>query len=194
MYLFWAVLSLRCCASLWLRWLLLLWSTDFSSYAHGLSSCSFPALEHRFKSCGAQAKLLHSTWDLPGPRIKPVSLALQDRFLTTGPPWKPLLYVFIHILYQVKVPFYHEWMLNFIMLFFCICYHALFLHLLIWSYMVLYICMYSYIYITTYDLIIWSLNVINQMYRYENIKEPLNSFDSNLISACYLFSCAVRFS
>ena len=28
-------------------------------------------------------------WDLPGPRIEPVSLASQGRFLTTGPPQKP---------------------------------------------------------------------------------------------------------
>ena len=27
-------------------------------------------------------------WDLPGPEIKPVSPALQGRFLTTGPPGK----------------------------------------------------------------------------------------------------------
>ena len=30
-------------------------------------------------------------WDLPGPEIKPVSPALQGRFLTTGPPRNPLV-------------------------------------------------------------------------------------------------------
>ena len=29
-------------------------------------------------------------WDLPQPGIKPLSPALQGRFLTTGPPGKPL--------------------------------------------------------------------------------------------------------
>jgi len=29
-------------------------------------------------------------WDLPGSEIKPVSFALAGRFLTTGPPGKPL--------------------------------------------------------------------------------------------------------
>ena len=28
-------------------------------------------------------------WDPPGPGIKPVSLVLQGKFLTTGPPGKP---------------------------------------------------------------------------------------------------------
>ena len=29
-------------------------------------------------------------WDPPGPGIEPMSLALQGRFLTSGPPGKPL--------------------------------------------------------------------------------------------------------
>ena len=41
-----------------------------------------------FRSCGAQALLPCSRWDLPRPGIKPVSPALADRFLTTGPPGK----------------------------------------------------------------------------------------------------------
>ena len=36
-----------------------------------------------FSSCGAMDQLPHRMWDLPGPRIE---LALQGRFLTTGPP------------------------------------------------------------------------------------------------------------
>ena len=32
---------------------------------------------------------LRSTWDLPGPEIKPTSLALADGFFTTEPPGKP---------------------------------------------------------------------------------------------------------
>ena len=42
-----------------------------------------------FSPCGARAWLFSGTQDLPRPGIQPVSLALQGRFLTTGPPWKP---------------------------------------------------------------------------------------------------------
>ena len=41
-------------------------------------------------SRGARALLPHSMWDLPGPRAKLVSPALQAGFLTTGPQGKPL--------------------------------------------------------------------------------------------------------
>ena len=37
-------------------------------------------------------------WDLPGPGIKRVSLALQGRFLTTGLPGKPSPFVFYYTL------------------------------------------------------------------------------------------------
>ena len=55
----------------------------------GFSSCGSQALEHRLNSCGSQAYLLHSIWDLPRPGIKPVSLALAGRLFTSGPPGKP---------------------------------------------------------------------------------------------------------
>ena len=48
----------------------------------GLSSAGSVVVGHR-------ASLLHSTWDLLGPGIEPVSLALQDGFLANGPPGKP---------------------------------------------------------------------------------------------------------
>ena len=60
----------------------------------GLSSRGTWALECRFSSCGAQALLLHSMWDLPGPGIKPMSPALAGGFLTTVPPGKSLPLVF----------------------------------------------------------------------------------------------------
>ena len=41
-------------------------------------------------SCGARAWLRHRMWTLPGPGIKPVSPALADGFLTSGPPGKPI--------------------------------------------------------------------------------------------------------
>ena len=40
-----------------------------------------------YSSCGAQ--LLLSIWDLSGPGIEPVSLALAGGFLMTIPPGKP---------------------------------------------------------------------------------------------------------
>ena len=39
-------------------------------------------------SRGAQALLPRGMWDVPGPGITPVSPALVDGFLTTGPPGK----------------------------------------------------------------------------------------------------------
>ena len=75
------------CAGFSLRCLLLLWSTG--SRCTGFSSCGSRALEHRLSSCGTWAQLLHSMWDLPGPGLEPVSLALAGGFLTTAPPGKP---------------------------------------------------------------------------------------------------------
>ena len=57
-----------------LQWLLLLWSTG----SRVLSSYS------------TWAQLLRSMWDLPGPRIEPVSPALEGEFFTTVSPGKPL--------------------------------------------------------------------------------------------------------
>ena len=45
--------------------------------------------EHGLSSCGPWAQLPYSMWGLPRPGIELVSLALQGRFLTTGPPEKP---------------------------------------------------------------------------------------------------------
>ena len=59
--------SSLCCTGFLLRWLLSL------------------------QSYGAQASLLHSMWNLPGPEIKPVSPALAGGFLTTGLPGNFLL-------------------------------------------------------------------------------------------------------
>ena len=50
--------------------------------ARGLSSCGFPALEHRLSSCAC-------VWGLPRPGIKPRSPALAVGFFTTEPPRKP---------------------------------------------------------------------------------------------------------
>ena len=58
----------------------------------GLSSCHSWALAHELSSCGAQAWLPRSIWDLPGPGIKLVLPALQAGFLTTGPPGNPAFF------------------------------------------------------------------------------------------------------
>ena len=73
-----------------LRWLLLLRSTG--SRCTGFSSCGTQPLEHRLSSCGTRAQLLHGMWDLPGPRLEPMSPALAGGCLTTAPPGKPLHY------------------------------------------------------------------------------------------------------
>ena len=88
----WDYSSLRC-SRFSLRWLLLLRSTG--SRFMGFSSCGSRALEHRLSSCGAQAELLRSMWDLPGPGLKPASPALAGGFLTTVPLGKPSCSIFI---------------------------------------------------------------------------------------------------
>ena len=62
----------------------------------GLSSCGSRALEHRLSNRGAQAQLLHSPWDPPGPGLKPMSPVLAGGFLTTAPPGMPLNYYLIY--------------------------------------------------------------------------------------------------
>ena len=65
------------------------WGTQASGVvAHGLRICSSWALEHDLSSCGTQAYLPCSMWNLLRPGIKLISSALADRFLTTGPPRK----------------------------------------------------------------------------------------------------------
>ena len=49
-----------------------------ASHCSGFSCCRAGALGHSdFSSCGAWAQLPGSKWDLPGPGIELVSLALQ---------------------------------------------------------------------------------------------------------------------
>ena len=76
-----------CCGA----WALGAWASVV--VAHELSSCS-RALERRLSSCGTRAQLLHGMWDIPGPGLEPMSLALAGGFLTTVPPGKPVLNIF----------------------------------------------------------------------------------------------------
>ena len=68
---------------------------SMGSRSVGFSSCGSWALERRLSSCGPQVYLLCGMWDLPGPGIEPVSPTLAGRFLTTVPPGKPGLFVFL---------------------------------------------------------------------------------------------------
>ena len=61
-----------------------------------LTVAASPIAEHRLQtrrlsSCGSRAQSLRGMWDLPRPRLEPVSPALAGRFSTTAPPGKPLL-------------------------------------------------------------------------------------------------------
>ena len=51
-----------------------------------------------FRSCGAQAQLLHGMWDPPRPGIKPMSPALVGRFSTTGLQEKHIKHFFFFLI------------------------------------------------------------------------------------------------
>ena len=65
-----------------------------ASHCSGFSCCRAQAVGHvGFSTCGAGALLFRGMWGLPRSGIEPVSLALQGRFLLTGPPGKPKSHV-----------------------------------------------------------------------------------------------------
>ena len=64
-------------------------SSGFRSCTRRLSGRGSRVPEHRLSGHDARALLHHSLWDLPGPGIELVSLALASRFFTTEPPGKP---------------------------------------------------------------------------------------------------------
>ena len=91
-YLFMAVLALRFCAralsSCGKRGPL------FIAVRGPLTIAASLAAEHqlqtrRLSNCGSRAQLLRSMWDLPRPRLEPVSSALAGRLSTTAPPGNP---------------------------------------------------------------------------------------------------------
>ena len=103
LFLFLAVLALRCCARSFsscgergllfvaVRGLLIAVASlvvEHGLYSAGFSSCGWRDLENRLSSCGTRAQLLRGMWDLPGPRLEPVSPALAGGFLTTAPSGK----------------------------------------------------------------------------------------------------------
>ena len=59
----------------------------------GLSSCGSWTPECRLSNCGTRALLPYGMWNLPIPGMKPMSLTLQDRFLTTATPQTIFLFL-----------------------------------------------------------------------------------------------------
>ena len=80
------------------------WSDLAAAAAHRLSLVAVSGHTHLWgaqalgswlSGCGLQASLLHGMWNLPGPRIKPVSPALPGRFLATALPGKSPGYLIV---------------------------------------------------------------------------------------------------
>ena len=88
-YLFLASLGLHCSAQIFSscgKWGLLSRCGTWTSHCSGFSYCGARTLGCvGFGSCGARAQLPRGMWNLPRPRIKPVSPALAGRLSTTGP-------------------------------------------------------------------------------------------------------------
>ena len=58
----------------------------WASHCGSFSCCDLWALGHGLNCCGPRAYLPCSMWNLPAPGMEPVSPALADGFLNTGPP------------------------------------------------------------------------------------------------------------
>ena len=91
-HLFMAMLGLCCCArafSSCSRWGVLLSCVAWASHHGGFSCCQACTLgQGGFRSCAPPASLLHSTWDLPGPGIEPLSPALACRLANDWTTWE----------------------------------------------------------------------------------------------------------
>ena len=69
----------------------------------------------RLSNCGSRAQLLHGMWDLPRPGLEPTSPALAGGFLTTAPPGKPWIYLFLIIFFLIF--YYNSFILFYFILF-----------------------------------------------------------------------------
>ena len=65
------------------------------------SSCHQALGRMGFSSCGAE--LLHGMWNLPGPRMEPVSPTLAGIFLSIVPQGKSKLFFFFHLLSEAGI-------------------------------------------------------------------------------------------
>ena len=91
-YLFMAVLGLRCCARAFSS--CGKWGPLFIAVRGPPTIVTSLVAEHRLQTrrlsnCGSQTQSLHGMWDLPRPGLEPVSPALAGRLSTTAPPGKP---------------------------------------------------------------------------------------------------------
>ena len=94
-YLLMAVLGLRFCGRAFSS--CGKWGPLFIVVRGPLTIAASLVAEHRLQtrrlsSCGSQAQLLCSLWDLPRPGLEPVSPALAGRFSTTAPRGKPMFH------------------------------------------------------------------------------------------------------
>ena len=94
---FLAVLGLRCCMQ------------AFSGCSAWVSDCrgfSLRSTDSRvwLGNCDPQSLLSHSMWNPPRSGIKPMSSSLAGGFLTTGPPGK--FYIFLFLFFSIMV--YHR--------------------------------------------------------------------------------------
>ena len=91
MYVFWAELGLLAVLGLFSSFTVCcsVWASHRGSF-----SCGSQAQEYGLSSYETWAELLHGTWNLPGPGIKPLSPALVGGFLFTELPGKSDLTVF----------------------------------------------------------------------------------------------------
>ena len=80
--------------------------TTQASPCSGFSYFGAWALEH-WLSSGTQAQLLHGMWDLPGPGIELVSLALQGRFLKHWTTREALPFFQTRCIYIYPASIYH---------------------------------------------------------------------------------------
>ena len=110
LFIYLAILGLHCCSGFSQLWRVE--ATLVVAYRLLIAVASLQALGcMSFSSCGERAWLLCSMRNLPKPRIKPVSPALADGFLTTGPPGKSLLFlftVFLVLFANFFFPFSHS--------------------------------------------------------------------------------------
>ena len=75
------------------KWGLLSSCSARASHGGTFSCCEAWALQHAGLSrCDTWALLPRSTWELPGPGVEPLSLALSSGLCTTGPPRKSHLF------------------------------------------------------------------------------------------------------
>ena len=89
---FLAVLGLRFCARAFSS--CGEWGPLFIAVRGPLTIAAPLVAEHRLQTrrlsnCGSRAQLLRGMWDLPRPRLEPVSPELAGRLSTTAPPGKP---------------------------------------------------------------------------------------------------------